>query len=667
MSVTFRGCLLVPLLATYCAPAQQAIGINTAWEPITDAERQLKAPTMEKDAGAEALFWTVHVADERQGQDVQRVLNHYVRLKVFDEKGKEKAATIDIEFGPKVGITSIAARTIKADGSIVEMKGSAVYQRDLVRVGGRKVQVKSFALPAVEVGAIVEYRYKEIRWDAHLLYARLQMQREYPVRKVTYYVKPLPSEYTSYEMGVWPFNCTPTPLKLENNGYSSFSLENVAAFHEEPYMLAEPNVRPWVLLHYHKDGKRDPDKYWSSIGRRYYSDLKESIKANDEIKQAATEATAGANTAEEKVAALIRYLWKHTRGFYDAGVTDAEREKVLAKMPKDRYRTAAEVLKSGLGNDDERNLLFASMASSVGLEARPVKLPNRNDILFDPKMTDEYFLDNVDMAVKTGDQWKIYDVSAHLPPGMLGWAEEGVPALLSDPKKPVFVTSQVAPPESSLTRRTARLTLSEDGTVEGDVEESFSGHAAPEKRGKLEGESEARQQEIYKDSLTSVFAQAEVSAISFQNVDNPAEPLIVKYHIKVPAYGARTAKRILLQPVFFERGAPPVFTAAERRYHIAMPYAWKEHDEVSIAFPAGFVLDKGENPGKVDFGKPGWYELKMGIRSKTELVVTRDLVFGQDGMLAFQRESYPTMKAIFDAIHGSDTVALTLRQGEAAK
>ena len=666
MSLTFRSCLLVLALATFRAPAQQAPAVNIAWDPVTDADRQLKAPTIEKDAGAEALFWNVHVLDEWQGQDLQRVLYHYIRVKVFDEKGKEKVATIDIEFPAKVSIVSVAARTIKADGSIVEMKSSAVYQRDLVREGGHKVQVKSFALPAVEPGAIVEYRYKEIRWDPDVFNARLQLQREYPVHKVTYYVKPLPREDTGpLQMGAWPFNCQPSPLKLENNGYTSFSLENVPAFHEEPYMLGEPNVRPWVLLNYRKDGKRDPDKYWGDVGRRYYGYLREALKVNDDIKRTAAEVVSGANTPEEKVAALIGCVWKRTRGFYDPGVTDAERDKV--KMPKGRDRTPAEVLKSGLGNSQERNLLFAAMASSAGLEARPALLPNRTDMLFDPKMADDFFLRNIDMAVKIGNDWKLYDVGAHLPPGMLEWSEEGVPALLSDPKKPVFVSTPVAAPEMSLAHRTAHMTLSEDGTLEGDAEESYSGHTAPEKRAKLAGESEARQQEVFKEIVTAVYPQAEVSAIAFQNVDNPALPLVVKYHVKIPGYGTRTAKRILLQPLFFERGDQPMFTAAERRHHISMHFAWKELDNVSIAFPAGFVLDKGENPGKIDFGKPGYYELKMSIRNQNELAITREFIFGQDGMLAFDRQAYPTFKAVFDHVHGEDTVALTLRQGEAAK
>ncbi len=62
----------------------------------------MKGPQVDKDAGVEALFWRVHVRDEVMGgQDLQRVFYHYVRLKIFDEKGKEQAATIDIPFNDR--------------------------------------------------------------------------------------------------------------------------------------------------------------------------------------------------------------------------------------------------------------------------------------------------------------------------------------------------------------------------------------------------------------------------------------------------------------------------------------------------------------------------------------------------------------------------------------
>src|SRR5579872_3954757 len=110
-------CLAVLAVAVNRAPAQEAI--NIAWDPITDADREATTPQVEKDAGAEALFWKVHVLDQGHGEDLQRYLYHYVRLKVFDQKGAEKVSTIDIEFGPNVSITNVVARTIRKDGTIV--------------------------------------------------------------------------------------------------------------------------------------------------------------------------------------------------------------------------------------------------------------------------------------------------------------------------------------------------------------------------------------------------------------------------------------------------------------------------------------------------------------------------------------------------------------------
>src|SRR5690349_20233598 len=70
-----------------------------SWLPVTDAQRNLKSASVEKDAGAEILIWRVHVVDELlSNSDLQRVFYHYVRLTVFNEKGKEDTSTIDLTY-----------------------------------------------------------------------------------------------------------------------------------------------------------------------------------------------------------------------------------------------------------------------------------------------------------------------------------------------------------------------------------------------------------------------------------------------------------------------------------------------------------------------------------------------------------------------------------------
>jgi hypothetical protein len=333
-------------------------------------------------------------------------------------------------------------------------------------------------------------------------------------------------------------------------------------------------------------------------------------------------------------------------------------------MPKNRFRTSAEIFKSGIGSADELNVLFAAMASQAGLEARPALLPSRSDVAFDPRMTDDYFLRSIDMAVRIGETWKLYDIGARLlPPGMLTWQEEGVEALLSDPKKPEFIQTPISPPEASLSQRSARMKLSADGELEGDVDEAYSGNEGLDRRIALEGESESKQQELAKEEITRVFSNAEVSQLRIENADDPELPLTVHYHVRIPGYATRTARRIVLQPFYFQRGSTPLFSAGERQYRIVLPHAWKEADDVTIEFPAGFELDKADNPGGIGLGNAGAYVLKMGTQDNN-LVCYRELTFGRKGALTFDRSNYPAIKSAFDIIHQHDNHAITLKQTE---
>jgi hypothetical protein len=654
------------VFAMTTAFAQAPIADAVDWLPVTDSERQTNAPSVDKDAGVEALFWRVHVTDETQGDGVQRVYYQYVRLKIFNEKGKEKAATIEIPLDKDVGILFLTGRTIKPDGSVVELKKDAIFEREVVRTGGIRRRVKSFAMPGVEPGAIVEYRWKEIHWTGRYFstYIRMPLQREYPVRKVTYFIKPLPSELTEggLTMALTAYNCQPSPLKLENSGFNSLTLENVPAFQEEPFAPSSPNLQPWALAFYYDGKKRQQDEYWNDVGRKAYQRMTLMLRADSEMKKAALEATTGAGSDEEKVLRLLRYLRAHLANLWDPGVDEAARNKILAGFSKNRSRTTAEVFRSGLGTADEMNAVFASMASAVRLEARPALVANWNDRAFDPSVTNKYFLDSVDMAVKLGDQWRLFDVSTRrLPPDMLSWQEQGVYALVSDPKKPVFIQTPVSPPEASETKRDARLKLSADGAIEGDVDESFTGHEALDNREVLEGVSAERRQEIIKDRVRQVFSNAEVSDVKVENVEDATLPVKFHYHVKVENYAQRTDKRILFQPLFFEQGVAPRFTATQRRYPIAFHHAWKEMESVSIALPQGFALDNANDPGGLNFGAPGEYKLKLSVRGQSELVAERELTFGKQGIFFFESKAYAQLKVVFDEIHRRDNHTISLK------
>src|SRR6267142_1574221 len=636
------------------------------WLPVTDAERQLKSPVVEKDAGAEILLWRVHVVDEYLSSNLQRVLYHYIRLKIFNAKASEKTGTVDLPFSDRDGILDVAGRTIKPDGTILELDRKTVYKRDLVRGGGRKVKVVSFAMPGIEDGAILEYRWKQTENDNRFRYLRLEFMRDLPVQKVTYFVKPLSSDYVATdEMYILPFNCNPTPLQRDRDGWTETTVTRLAASREEPYSPSDPNVEPWALLYYRPQGNRDPQKYWNDEAKKTFNEFKGLLKGDSEQKAAAAQAVAGAKNDDEKIVALVSYMRKRVRNVTDPDVTEAERNDFIKKLPKDRERTSTEILKSGMAFSYEMNVVFGALAMQAGLDVRPVLVQNKAEVLIDPrKLAERYFIDDVSMGIKDGDSWRIFDVGhKHLLPGMLPSQQEGMFAIVSDPKAAIFTFTPVAPPEASAEERTAKLKLSSNGSLIGDVEEVYTGHRAEDYRSQMARQSAAQREEWFHDHIVRMFPDAEVTGLKLENVDDASKPLEIVYHIDAPLFAQVTGKRILFHPNAFRRSQGVLFSASERHYPIQFPSAWKEMDDIRIALPDGFDLENADNPGSLDFGGAGGYKLTMTVRkdSTPELVVSREFTFGAKGALNFEAGLYPTIKKVFDQVQLRYTHTLSLR------
>ncbi len=655
-------------MAAGCAIAQIKTPLPpefAAWLPVTEAERALKAPVVEKDAGAEILIWRARVVDEFQGSDLQRVLYNYIRVKVFDEKGKEKAASVDLPYREPGMIMFVSGRTIKADGTIVELDPKTVFRRVVARVGRLSEKAVSFAMPAVEPGAIVEYRWKQTEDDNRFRYFRLHFQRDLPVENVTYYVKPLSKDYINEQMFLQAFHCRPSKPVAGPDGWQETSLQNIPAFHHEPYAPSDPNLEQWALLYYRQGQGNSPDKYWNEEGKLAFKQLKEALKVSEDMKSGANQAVANAKNDEEKIIALALFLRQNVRSISDPAVTMAERQQYYQKLPKDRGRNSGEIFKSGLATPDEMNLVFAGLASQAGIEARPALLGSRTEVEFQPKgMADTYFLDRKAVAVKAGKDWKVLDVSRRrLTPGMLPWDEEGVYALISDPKEPTFIQTPIAPAEASLDEHLGHFKLSTDGTLSGDASERYTGHRGEEYRGQLIDLSPPQREEWFHDRMGNMFPGGEFTDFKVENLEDAAKPLRLTYRLSAPGFAQVTGKRTLFQPNVFRRAQGTPFTASERKSTIEFRYGWKEVDRIRIELPAGYDFDSADNPGGLKFGKLGSYNLEMTIvkGSVRELNTNREFTFGVDGNLYIDAPGYPMLKTIFDEVRVRDTHSISIK------
>lgn len=649
----FQSLVLVAVLTLVCAPVASA----EDWKPVDPAWLALKAPVVEKDADAEVLRWEVSIDDSQE----DLIFNHYLCVKIFTERGVESQGKVDIEYLDKFRIKDIAARTIKPDGSIIELKKDAVFERTIVKISGLKIKAKSFAVPGVEPGVIIEYRYKEVRSQASARNLKLYFQRTIPVHQVKYALKP--NEYLG-AMNTSTFNGQNPGFVKEKNGFYSLTMTNLPAYREEAHMPPEDKVRTWMLVYYTRESKVDPQKYWATIGKSIYEEFKPQTKVNDDVRRATTEAIGSAASADEKLLKILEFCRTKIKNVNSdtSGLTAEDLKKL-----KDN-NNPGDTLKRGYGTLNDIDCLFAAMASAAGFEARLALMPNRGEFFFDPSFPNTYFLDGGEIAVKVDGQWKFYDPSGkYVTIGMLPWNYEGVSALITDPKEPAWVKTPVSEAEKSLEKRIAKLKLTEDGTIEGDVVITYSGHGALEKKRYNDDDPADKREETLRDLVKSQWGGAELSNIKIENVTDQFKPFTYSFHIKIPGYAQRTGKRLFVQPSFFQNNKRPLFAASERKHAVYFHYPWAERDEVQIELPDGYALDNAEAPQPIAAGEISWNKLTLAVTTDGKfLVFKRDFMFGAKGNILFPRETYPNLKQLFDAYHQQDGHTITLKQKPAA-
>jgi hypothetical protein len=220
----------------------------------TKEELALDRVALAPGAPAVILTWARHRDDEGAFETEQ------IRLKVLREEGK-RYGDIAIPYIPGYdSVAEIEARTIHADGTIVPFTGK-IYDKLVVRSGNRRLMQKTFTLPDVQPGSVLEYVYV-LQWS----YDRLRsthwpVQQELPVLHEKLWLKPYGGGPYS---GFFLHNGLPegkSPTKVGD--HFELHLEEMPAFEREPYAPPDDQITPHLDFFY-TVGNLDPDRYWKN-------------------------------------------------------------------------------------------------------------------------------------------------------------------------------------------------------------------------------------------------------------------------------------------------------------------------------------------------------------------------------------------------------------------
>ena len=625
--------------------------VHPAWPPISSEELALKQSKSDPNADAEALCREVWID--------RHSITNYVRLKIFNERGREKYSNVKIEYWGSFRISDITARTIEPDGKIVDLSKDAVF--DTVKVkskrGDLNVKALSFAMPAVEPGAIIEYGWTENERFTASDYIPLELQSEFPVDEIRFYLKPPSGE--SQNLHLLSFGCQYDQSAFPYLGYTTITVHNVPAYHDEPFSPPRLVNQQWLLPYYTSYPEYSTYNYWNFIGKFEYEEAKKKIKLNGDMKQIAAMIVANGKTDEEKLALLADYCRRNIKNIHSASSTTEERDQFKPN------RNSVDTLRRQIGTPRDIDLEFIALAQAAGYNARLAIVADRRDFFFNPRIRCAAFLNNFDAAVELQGKWQFYDVSDEwAPAGTLGWKEQGVPALIPDPTDSDWVTTPFLSAGESKIERIAELTLSSEGDLEGDIRELYSGNESFDFRREHTSQTVAEREEFVKEKIKEIAPDFQATNIRVTISPDAKLPVGIGYHLLAKNYAQRTQGRLFLKPGFLHSAASAYFPSSERNNSIYFPYPWSEYDLVTIRLPADFQLDRAESPESVKFAPTGEYSAKLFMsRTSNTLTYRRELTVGSDEELLFPVDRYATVKSVFDRIHAADEYLVALKAG----
>ena len=146
------------LVLSLCVPLAYSTSAGDDWLPIPPEDLALKDNPAQTGAHAMILYRESAVNEKYASTD-GAYITEYVRIKVFTKEGTDEG-NVEIPFRKEsADIKDIRARTIHSDGSIVNFEGKP-FEKTVEKRSGEKFLAKTFSLPDVQPGCIIEYKYR---------------------------------------------------------------------------------------------------------------------------------------------------------------------------------------------------------------------------------------------------------------------------------------------------------------------------------------------------------------------------------------------------------------------------------------------------------------------------------------------------------------------------
>ncbi|HEY6352826.1 MAG TPA: DUF3857 domain-containing transglutaminase family protein [Candidatus Angelobacter sp.] len=531
------------------------------------------------------------------------VTHSKIVYRILRPEGKDYAE-FHVGFDNETKLSYLHGWSITAKGLEYEAKDKDAFERSTSTYEiYSDDKEKILLLPGADVGTVVgfEVEHKE---RPYVFQTEWGIQGRIPVER-SHFTLHLPP---SWEYRADWVNHGDVEPAITGNTYS-WELTDVPRIEKEYKRPPDEALASRILITFYSEKiRKQTYKSWAEVGA-WDAQLTEGTRdPSPALQQKAQELAPASLPLLERVRALARFAQHDIR--YAA---------IEIGIGGFRPHPAAEIFTHRYGDCKDKATLLAAMLAQIGVKSYSMLIHTARGI-YTEKSPPSIGFNHAILAIQLPDasftqalpalyehpklgHLLIFDpTSESVPFGQLPEYEQDSYALLVTDHSGELIHLPVSRPESNEVVRTAKLKLSPEGTLQGEVQEVLSGYIAANARRFLRDETQKDRKKMIEHFLGHMMSNVQVDSFDLANADDIDKDLIVRYKFTAEHYAKSAGPLLLVRPRVVGENANRFDPSKPRHYAYELDAPFLNTDTVEITLPDGFKVDELPDAAKASYG-----------------------------------------------------------------
>jgi Domain of Unknown Function with PDB structure (DUF3857) len=656
LSKPLSFCILLLFIATVLYGQKPPI----KWGKIPDEDLAMTVYEPDPEAAAVVLCNYASLTFEyAEGKGLVYRFSHHKRIKILKSSASEEGnISIDYYGHQKAEkIVDLKAQVILPDGSEQSIGNKDIFNDKV----NDYWEQKRFAIPNVQEGAVIEYKYDLI--SEHISTLRdWYFQEEIPTRHSELRVS-IP-EFLNY---VYLFQSKENIAQsnIDDGGVvdpdfgdsqihnMSYIMRDMPGMTEESFVTTMDDYRArlkFQLREYRlNNGLMKPFfSSWEDVVKR----LKEEADFGEQylkkgqhkkVLEAAEPYLAKAETAKDKIKAAQEFIVSNVAWSGNYGIYTTKGQSLNQLFEKKE------------ANSGGLNLMLLAILKNEGIKAWPLLCSTRgNGKMFPLYPILDQFIHTM-VYVELEGETMVLDVhDAFHPAGLPHVNALNKAGWIMDEENPQWIEIK---PKGSVEKYLATMTLQNNGTLSGKIDGSMEGYVAIRNRQKLQT---TNKKEVWTKTVSDRYPEAIVDSVSLENEKDIYQPLLVKIDGALPQAAQVNGEFIYLSPIVIGAVDENIFKEEKRDYPVDIPYPFSDVYVLNLQLPEGYAIESLPEGTNMSLpGDGGKFKFMVNAVAEDRIQIVSNLSIKQ---LYYEPEEYKALKYFFDLVVAKQQEQIVLKK-----